>query len=173
MNFKLVSTAIALAGLLGGCAALTGHPQTAQEFREAVPGAFLGEVETFEVDRPFAEVARTFQQRAPGCLHKTIKTTSQTNMSYQVIVTTYNPTVLVAEDKAELHLQQHHESGVLKVTEEPEGGYYLMVADAYPVSRDTTRVDLYRPSIGYDVVVRGIKGWASGETLGCPDLTKI
>jgi hypothetical protein len=167
----LTSTLLTI--LLSGCAALSGHPQTAEEFREAVPGAFLGKVETFEVKRPFSDVANTFQKKAPECLHMTIKTTSQTNMSYQVIVTTYNPTVLVNADKAELHLQQHHDAGVMNVTKEPEGGYYLLVADAYPVNENTTRVDLFRPSVGYDVLIKGIKGWASGDILGCPDLTKI
>lgn len=159
--------------LLSGCAAMTGHPQTAEEFRQAVPGAFLGEVESFEVNRPFREVADTFREKAPVCLHKTIRTTSQTNMSYQVIVTTYNPTVLVDAERAELHLQQHHEAGVLNVTKEPEGGYYLLVADAIPVGKNNTRIDLYRPSVGFDVLIRGIKGWATGDVLGCPDLTKI
>jgi hypothetical protein len=152
---------------------VTGHPQTAEEFRSAVPGAFMGKVESFEVDRPFSDVAGTFQKKAPACLHKTVRTTSQTNMSYQVIVTTYNPTVLVGDDKAELHLQQHHEAGVLNVTKEPEGGYYLMVADAFPVGDNRTHVDLYRPSMGFDVIVKGIKGWATGEIQGCPDLTKL
>lgn len=159
--------------LLSGCAVMSGHPQTAEEFRQAVPGAFLGEVESFEVNRPFSDVAGTFRKKAPECLHKTVKTTSQTHMSYQVIVTTYNPTVLVSPDRAELHLQQHHDAGVLNVTKEPEGGYYLIVADAAPAGKNRTRVDLYRPSVGFDVLVKGIKGWASGDVLGCPDLTKI
>ncbi len=172
---KAISTlaSILFTASLSGCVVLSGHPQTAEEFRKAVPGAFLGKVETFEVDRPFTDVASTFQKKAPECLHMTIKTTSKTNMSYQVIVTTYNPTVLVTADKAELHLQQHHDAGVLNITEEPEGGYYLLVADAYPINDSKTRVDLFRPSMGYDVLIKGIKGWASGDILGCPDLTKI
>lgn len=159
--------------LLSGCAVMSGHPQTAEEFRQAVPGAFLGEVESFEVNRPFSDVAGTFRKKAPECLDMTIKTTSRTRMSYQVIITTYNPTVLVNAERAELHLQQHHEAGVLNVTKEPEGGYYLLVADAVPVGKNRTRVDLYRPSAGFDVLTRGIKGWATGDVLGCPDLTKI
>src|SRR5574342_1016718 len=92
---------IVLVGLLTlvGC---ISHPQTAEEFRKAVPGAFSAKVETFEVDRPFNQVASTFQKMGPDCLAKTIKTTSQTNTSFQVIVTTYKPTVMVTEKKAEL-----------------------------------------------------------------------
>ncbi len=167
--------AIAILGLvslfLSGC--VSQHPQTADEFREAVPGAFLAEVETFVVDRAFEDVANTFQAKAPECLNVKVKTTSQTNMSYQVIVTAYNPTVYVSADMAELHLQQHHEQGVLNVTEEPDGGYFLLVADAYPIADGQTRVDLYRPSMGYKVLLQAIKNWATGDNIGCPDLTKI
>lgn len=157
--------------LLSGCAAMTGHPQTADEFRKAVPGAFMAEVETFEVDRPFSEVARTFQEKAPECLNVSVRTVSRVNMSYQVIVTTYKPTVLVNGERAELHVQFHHEQGVLNVTKEPDGGYYLLVADLIPMGRNRTRVDLYRPSMGHDVLVKGVKGWAKSPNSGCPDLT--
>ena len=171
MNRSAIVTAALACALLSGCAAMTGHPQNAEEFRKAVPGAFMGKVETFEVDRPFSEVARTFQEKAPECLDVSIRTVSRTYMSYQVIVTTYKPTVLVNGQKAELHLQFHHEQGVLNVTEEPDGGYYLLVADLFPLGENRTRVDLYRPSMGYDVLVKGVKGWAASDSSGCPDLT--
>jgi hypothetical protein len=171
MKRSAVLAATLSCALLSGCAAISGHPQTAEEFRKAVPGAFLGKVESFEVDRPFSEVARTFQKRAPECLNVTIKTVSRTNMSYQVIVTTYKPTVLVNGEKAELHVQFHHDQGVMNVTKEPEGGYYLVVADLFPLGNNRTRVDLYRPSMGYDALIKGIKGWAASDNSGCPDLT--
>ena len=154
-----------------GCA--THHPQTAEEFRQAAPGAFLGKKETFEVNRSFKDVARTFQKKAPQCLNVRVKTVSQTTTSYQVIVTRYKPTVLVSNQRAELHIQQHHESGVLNVTKEPEGGYFLVVTDAYPVSKNKTKIVMYRPSMGYDVMIKAIKGWATGKNRGCPDMTKI
>ena len=167
-RFSIV--AVALFSLwLPGC---ISHPQTAEEFRQAVPQAFTAKVETFEVDRPFGQVANTFQKMGPNCLAKTIKTTSQTNMSYQVIVTTYKPTVLMSAKKAELHVQFHHDRGVINVSKEPEGGYYLLVADASPVTQTKTRIDLYRPSIGHGVLIQAVKNWATGENVGCPDLTK-
>ena len=54
---------------------------------------------------------------APKCLDVTIKTTSQTTTSYQVIVTDYNPTVIVGKDRAELHVQQDFLQGVMHVSE--------------------------------------------------------
>lgn len=154
---------------LTGC---ISHPQTPDEFRKAVPSAFSAKVETFEVDRAFGQVANTFQKMGPSCLAKTIKTTSQTKTSYQVIVTTYKPTVLVTPQKAELHVQFHHDQGVIGVGKEPEGGYYLLVADASPVTPTKTRIDLYRPSMGHGVLIQAVRNWASGENVGCPDLTK-
>ncbi|MDH3388805.1 MAG: hypothetical protein OEN02_12965, partial [Gammaproteobacteria bacterium] len=107
-----------------GCA--ISHPQSASEFRQGVPGAFLAKVEKYEVSQPFEQVASRFEKMAPRCLDKTIRTTSQTTTSYQVIVTDYNPTVIVHKDRAELHIQQDHLQGVMNVSEVPAGGYYLM-----------------------------------------------
>lgn len=159
------------AALLAGC--VSSLPQNAEEFRKAVPGAFMAKTETIEVARPFREVAANFQKRAPECLDVTVKTTSQTNMSYQVIVTSYKPTVVVTKERAELHVQQDHKTGVLKVHEEPQGGHYLLVTDAYPVDSNHTRLEFFGPSKGYDVLIRAVKDWASGANLGCPDMTKI
>jgi hypothetical protein len=157
--------------LLAGC--VSQLPQNAEEFRKAVPGAFMAKTETVEVARPFRDVAANFQKRAPECLDVTVETTSQTTTSYQVIVTAYKPTVVVTKQRAELHVQQDHKSGVLKVHAEPPGGHYLLVADAYPLQNNRTRLQLYGPSRGFDVLIRAVKGWASGENLGCPDMTKI
>jgi len=157
--------------LLAGCA--TQLPQTADEFRKAVPGAFMAKTETVEVARPFRDVAASFQKRAPECLDVTVEATSRTTTSYQVIVTAYKPTVVVTGQRAELHVQQDHKSGVMKVYTEPAGGHYLFVADAYPLESNRTRLQLFGPSRGYDVLIRAVKGWASGENLGCPDMTKI
>ncbi len=162
--------ALSAAVLATGCA--TSHPQNAEEFRQAVPGATFAKVESFEVVRPYHEVASTFRKKAPECLSVTVRTTSQSSTSYQVIVTQYKPTVVITDKRAEVHLQQHHKSGVLKVTKEPEGGYYLVVMDAYPLDRSRTKVQLFGPSIGHDVLINAMKSWATGQNVGCPDFTK-
>ena len=154
---------------LTGC--VTSHPQTATEFRAAVPGAFLAKVDKYEVTEPLHKVASRFKKMAPKCLNVTIKTVSQSTTSYQVIVTDYKPTVIVGKDRAELHLQQHHRQGVMKVTEEPEGGYYLMVFDAIKLDGGNTRIEYYGPSVGHETIINAVKGWATGENVGCPDLT--
>ena len=163
--------AVSLSLVLTAC--VTSHPQSAEEFRVAAPDAFMGMKETMEVDRPFSAVAATFRQKAPECLNVKVEMTSQSATSYHVVVTAYKPTIIVNNERAELHVQQTHEKGVLNVTEVPDGGYYLLVADAYPLNDSRTRLELFGPSRGYDVLIRAVKGWASGDNLGCPDMTKI
>ena len=159
-----------LGTILSGC---VGHmPQTADEFRTELPGAFLGEVEKFDVNRSYTDVGKSFQKMAPKCLDVRIKSTSQTNTSYQVIVTKWNPTVKITDNKAELHIQQLHEQGVLNVYEAPEKGYYTMVVDAIPTGKNNSQVVMYRSSVGNDALNKAIRGWASGNNIGCPDLTK-
>lgn len=170
---KIIKISILLASLLSLSACLEiKHPQSANEFRKAVPGAFMSQVESYIVNQPFNKVASTFKTRAKPCLDVTIRTESRTNMSYQVIVTNYNPTVKIKKNKAELHLQQIHEKGVMNVSKQPPGGYYLMVFDAEPVNKKKTKITYYGPSSGFDRITNAVKNWATGKSKSCPDLTK-
>ena len=168
MTNRTVGAALCL--LLSACA--QNYPQNAQEFREMLPGAFMGKVQTFEAQRPLREIARTFETRAPECLNVSVRTVSQSATSYQNILATYKATVVSTEKRAELHLQRHYQSGVLVPGKQPPGGLYMLVADATPIDRNRTRIDIYSPSAGVDVLIRAITGWATGQSLGCPDMTK-
>jgi hypothetical protein len=169
-NFRLRVGVAAVALAIAACSPM---PQTAEEFRKAVPGAMMTKTEAYEVNRSMKEVAATFRRRAPECLKVSVRTVSRTSTSYQNILTEYTPTVVVNGERAELHLQQHHKTGVMYPSKPPEGGPFIIVADAYPMPGNKTRIQLYGPSKGYDVVYRAIRGWASGDNLGCPDMTKI
>lgn len=161
----------AAVALLAGCA--VNYPQNAQQFREQVPGAMFGQKQTFEAKRPFREVAKTFRAKAPECLNVSVRTISRSATSYQNVLTTYKPTVLVGAQKAELHVQRHYQGGGIIIPgKEPEGGLYTLVADATPIDRSRTRIDIYAPSHGADTLIRAVSGWATGENVGCPDLTK-
>lgn len=170
MTMQLNRTLAAATVLLCGC--VTQHPQNAEEFRKVAPGAFMIKVDKHEVNRSLREIGATFRARATECLNMRVTTTSQSPGSYQVIVSAYRPTVVVTDERVELHLQRHHEKGVIAVTKEPEGGYYLMVADAYLVDAKRSRIQIIGPSKGYDVIYQAIMGWATGKNLGCPDLSK-
>jgi len=165
-----IHAVVLLSLMLGACVQM---PQTAEEFRKAVPGAMMAKTETYEVNRPAKDVAATFRRKAPECLKVAVRTVSQTTGSYQNILTEYTPTVIVTDQRTELHVQQLHKTGVLYPSKPPEGGTYILVADATPVAARRTRIQLYGPSKGYDVLYRAIRGWATGDNLGCPDMTKI
>ena len=171
MRKHACSIAAAVVGL-AGCAAK--QPMTADEFRQAVPGSFMARKETLEVNRPFRSVAETFRKRAPECLAVSVRTTStQPGVSHQVIVADYKPTVVVTGARAELHVQERHKQGVVRAVQEPDDGHYLVVADAYPVDKNKTRVELFGPTGGPGALIIGsVKRWASGESTACPDFTK-
>ncbi len=157
--------------LAGGC--VGKMPQNPDEFRQALTeGAFLTKIDTYEVDRSTAEIGKTFKKYAPKCLDKRIETISQTRTSYQHIITKYTPTVVAGRDRVELHLQEKHEQGVLAVYEEPEAGHYMLVVDVTPVGKNRSKVEFYRPSMGFKNMMTAIENWTRGENLGCPDLTK-
>ena len=163
---------IAVAAALAGCA--VQQPRDAEEFRKVVgAGAMMTKTDTYEVNRSLKDVAAAFQRRAPECLKVAVRTVSQTTGSYQNILTEYTPTVRVGSERAELHVQQLHKTGVLYPSKPPEGGVYIFVADAYAEGAKRTRIQIYGPSRGYDVLHRAVRGWASGENMGCPDMTKI
>lgn len=167
---KSIAVAALAAAALAGCA--VNFPQTAEEYRQAVPGATFGKTETLEVNRPFSQVASTFQRKAPECLNIAVRMTERSTTSYHVVETVYKPTVLLSKKRAELHVQIEYKKGVIVPGKVPEGGNYLLVADAYPLANNRTRLQWFGPARGHDTLIRAVKGWASGENLGCPDLTK-
>jgi hypothetical protein len=167
MKAKLLA---ASALLLAACA--VQHPQNAQEFRQYVPTSSFAKVQTFEANRPFREVAKTFQAKAPECLDVAVRTVETSSTSNINVLTTYKPTVVVTERKAELHVQRSFKGNVIVPGKVPEGGDYFVVADATPLDRNRTRIDIYAPTMGSSTIIRAITGWATGENVGCPDMTK-
>ena len=157
---------VPLAVLVAGCA--VNYPQSADEFRQQIPTATFGKVQTFEAKRSFREVSRTFQAKAPECLNVAVRTVERGGSTTR----TLKPTVLVNEKKTELHIQQTLSGNVIVPGKVPEGGLYYIVADATPIDRGRTRIDIYGPSMGADTLVRAITNWATGENVGCPDMTK-
>ena len=168
-RMKTVPILLAVLFLLAGCAQ---NPQNAEEFRQYIPGATFGAKHTYEVDRPWQEVAKTFQARAPECLNVSVRTIESGGGSYSNVLSTYRPTVVVGASRAELHVQRKLKGNVIVPGKVPEDGNYMLVADATPVDRTHTRIDVYAPKFGADTLIKTINGWATGKNLGCPDMTK-
>jgi hypothetical protein len=170
MRILLVSLITLFPFLFSGCAA--NMPQTAQDFRLAVPGFVFAGKESFEVNRPFNDVVAIFKRQAVKCLDVTIQTTATAPGSYQVLGANWNPTFIATDKQAELHLQRIWEKGVVQVGSEPAKGHFVMVVDIVPVSARKTRIDMYRPNSGANVIIKAIKNWANNKDIGCPDMTK-
>lgn len=150
--------------ILSGCVAA---PKTADEFRKNVSAFIMPSMETFEVNRPFKDVAATFDKLGLKCLNKTVQRSRSSRYSE---VVNWNPTVIVGKDKAELHLQSLIESGNIDVENK---GDYVMVVDAVPLPGNKTRVTMYLSMKTHiDLVVEAVKAWAAGTSTKCPDMTK-
>lgn len=150
-------------------------PKTADDFRAMAPSSSFVDHEQFVVDRPFHEVARTLRQRSDACLQVTVTTSSSGGYGSNpaTFKQGYLATTTADGDRASLVVQEHIEgTNLIKVHEEPAGGYFLLVADAAPAGAHRTKIDLYRPTMGNDVLVRAVRGWMTGEIQGCPDLTR-
>jgi hypothetical protein len=169
---KLIAIVAALQ--LAGCAALR-PPQTAEEFRRVASAALLPRTGTIQVDRPLHDVAAAFGKMAPECLDGTVTATTKTITNYQEIirtyVTTYKPRVVVAPERVELHVQWHTK-GEIHVSPAPEGGAYRLVVDAHTVGGSRTRLQWFDVTAGQDFLLDAVKGWATGQNMQCPDLTK-
>jgi hypothetical protein len=162
----------AVAALLAGCAA---QPQTAEEFRRAIPGSFFASSGSIEVSRPLPEVAATLRKKAAECLQGSVTTTVRIITEFQIIIQVYDtawkPTVAVTQEHVELDVQAHTK-GRLHLSRPPAGGPYRLVADAYPVDAGRTRLQWFSSWSREDYLARAVAGWASGENMECPNLTR-
>lgn len=133
-------------------------PMTTSEYRQAAKsGAALLTTETFEVNRPLSEVAKTFKKKAPECLDFAIGSTERPVIGIGSTTRYYGTakqTVLVSENKAELHFQVKYAN---TITKEPQDGSYYLIADAYPSGKGKTRVDIYRRTCA-KVLAEAVKG---------------
>jgi len=153
---KCFYLAPAIAALLfTGCAS----PKTPEEYREAIRSYPMGTtVETLNVDRSLSEVSKDLRERAPKCLNINVKSTFWNGSMYQTQLAKYNATVVENPKQTELYIQKN--------------GDYIMVIDAAAVAKDKSEVTLYRSAWGYDLTASAVRGWATGENLGCPAITQ-
>jgi hypothetical protein len=168
MTVKLIVAAGA-AALLSACGSV---PMTPAEFREAAKASKSYTVETFEVKRSFTEVSKTISKKVPECLTFDNYSTKTSNLGFSSSTTkvgdTSKPTVVASAKKMEVYFQKRWGNPVGPI---PKDGWYYFVADIYPVAKDRTKVDIYQR--GVSLIDTAMKGWASGDNLGCPDPTQI
>lgn len=153
------------------CSACFSMPQTADEFRQAVPGSFSAKHQSYELDRSYARIGASLRRRASECLNVAVEVTTTGHSSASHWIDEYKPTVIVGKQRTELHLQQHKkQANLFKPHKEPEGGYYMLVVDVEKLGRNKVRVDMYAPRLGYSHLVEAVDGWIRGTSDLCPDM---
>jgi hypothetical protein len=147
--------AIFMALNVAGCVV----PLTPAEFREAVKkeGSYT---DSFTVNRPYAEVTRTMKRMSDECLNFSMST-GDSKKPWGYANTTFN----ASPKQAELRFQRKIPDQIGTI---PEKGMYYLVADMTAVGAAKTQIDVYYWD-DVEVAAKAIKGWATGDMLGCPD----
>ncbi len=166
-------SSLVLVVLLSGCGS---WPQNAEEFRERARGNPIHSmVDTFEVQRPLADVAGVMRRKSTECLSGKIKISNVHALGVQTDggVIIFKPTFISHANRAELHVQRKAEgTNQVEVGSAPPDGLYRVVMDATALSPSRTRIDIYRMTVrGTDDDIRdAFVHWAKGDNLGCPVL---
>lgn len=160
----------ALASMLGGCGTM---PATADLLIEnAKGGSMFSKKDSYEVKRPVSQVTAVLKDRSSACLSKRLTFSHWEGNLRRTHINVLTPKVTVGRDKTRLTVQVKDESpNVIVVGNPPPDGFYQLVVDAYPVDKNTTRVETYYQST-YDGMFTAIKPWVTGSSEGCPDLTQ-
>lgn len=170
----LAWTVIALSTVLStGCA--VNNNDAAAKFRQMILDDPNGHHSSTTVSKSSGEVIKIFKNRTEPCLNRevTIRTQNKYGKILGEQTLKYNPTLLVNDPSAELHVQLLINGGGMVAGETPEKGMYILVADIVPVSEEQTRLDIYRNEYhGAARIDASIKDWVFRESLKCPDLNK-
>lgn len=165
---KLMALAFC-AELISGCAI----PQTVPQVRADAAHSGFYDTAHFVVDRPYVDVARTFQKETGRCLDVRINLVERsepygpaTSRSAEI----YRPKLSVLRTKLALSVQMRQVGPGIFPYDMPKHGYYYLVLDASRFGRRKTVIDMYYAKHGDGPLIRAVRGWVTGRAIGCPDL---
>lgn len=172
---SILARRLSLAAPLLMAAATSAHaidvPQTREEFVKAVAdGAKMTTVETFTVDQSFGRIYGLLEEKSSSCLDVLVKRSGFVGNQMHVTSSDYNPTLRkVGRGRAQFALQVvHRPRGIGH--KPPAGGLFVMAADITAVGKNKTRIDLYRPKMGFGKIRKALHKWAAGEDARCPKI---
>lgn len=156
--------------LIVGCG-----PQNAEEFRRMVRSStwLSTTAESLEVSRPFKDVTETLRQKSEECLDVTVRLIcadcigSRSKDAGERIF--WKPTLITTSERTELHLRR---TGHGRPAGTPSDGSYEAVLDAVPIDKARTKIDIYTMNPFNKFIYRAMRGWVTGDNMGCPDMTK-
>jgi len=141
-----------------------GAATNPEEFRQQ-----LGSADQLDVDRSLRDVAATFRERAPACLHVTTKRYGGRAVRYTMQVWHYSPTVVATDTRVELHLRAKYEG--LTLYDQGTDGAYVLLAEATALGARRTHLEIRTMALAGDTLRDAVVGWAKGSFSGCPDLS--
>lgn len=170
MNLRHTAFPILFALALGGCGSFPTTPELMVQ--NAKEGKAYSDKDVFEVNRPLAQIEGVFRKKADECLRAQIAARREVGPGmYRNETRVYVPKVVADKQRVRLTVQ----TALTDVTEAgpiPDDGWYVLVADAYPIDAKTTRVERYVQWPGWRSAYGAIKHWSNGTNMGCPDMTK-
>lgn len=128
-------------------------------------------LESYVVNRPYSKVAATMKSKTKECLDIKLRRRSCVGNNCSDDYVTYTPTLNQTANNLELSVQIDVPHA-LRWWKEPPGGKYILTAVITPTEVNKTKLDVYRPWAGYDLIPSAVRNWAEGTNLGCPNLAK-
>jgi hypothetical protein len=123
-------------------------------------------------NRPLAQIEAVFKKKAEECLHAQVAERREVGPNmYRNQTRVFAPKVVADKQRVRLTVQTAL-SDVMEAGPMPDDGWYVLVADAYPINAKTTRVERYVQWPGWRSAYGAVKHWSNGTNMGCPDMTR-
>lgn len=171
MNLRHATFPALFAMALGGCGSFPTTPELMVQ--NAKEGKAYSDKDVFEVNRPLAQIEAVFRKKAEECLHAQVASRREVGPNiYRDEVRVFVPKVVADKQRVRLTVQTTTIEGSAEAGPIPDDGWYVLVADAYPINAKTTRVERYVQWPGWRSAYGAVKHWSNGTNMGCPDMTK-
>jgi len=149
--------------------ACTTLPKTSSELRKGTSAMGLSKTESHVVNRGFSSVVRDVEKKSMKCLrfaYSQSSTYGNVHMSHGTKF--YNTKVVkAASSKAEMTMQWDR---LPRAEHDPDGGYYVFLADIEKISQSKTRMTMYGSSFStWQPIFDAVKGWGQGKNIKCPE----
>jgi hypothetical protein len=139
------------------------------DFKKEASGTSTGVSERFTVELPFDRVMANLKGPVDACLNFNTGAlySSHGTVAPGKLVRTQITTSQPGHAKI---VSQNKLTGTIVLNPEPEGGFYIFVADITSVSKSKTDIEMYYHKLFFNnTFAESIKKWASGEDKSCHD----
>ncbi|HEY5993587.1 MAG TPA: hypothetical protein VIU46_03205 [Gallionellaceae bacterium] len=166
--------AVAAMLLLAGCGDPILTPKSMRDYAKEHDNGWV-KIETYVVNRPYAAVTQSLQRKSNECLNKTFGVTISRKCGFVGTCESdggtnrYIPVANIGAAKSEFYTKFWSSGGTDH--KDPGDRTLLYLADVTPKGNGTQIKMYYFDFDRYQWTRDSIKGWASGEDIGCPLLS--